>query len=381
MSSATLSDRPRSVWRLEGPLSTGGPGIFFTVRHSPTVIGRRPGTHLTLSETSVSGRHARLTREGGRLLVEDLGSTNGTFVNGERVTAARRLDHDDIVQFGSVDFRVSARTDPKTHPPLDTRLVSHVTTSGSVARRKLRQMIDRDLVTSTFQSIVRIEDGAVVAYEALGRGAHPDLDASPARLLQLAEEGEMAAELSRLFRHRAIEAMAASGITGYKLFVNAHPAEVARGDLDRTLHPEGTKNLAHRLVLELHEGSILELDRANTLRGAMAALGVEIAYDDFGEGQTRLAELGSCPPDYIKFARPLIAGLHRAGWERRHVLQTMVSMALDLGCVPLAEGVETAAELKCCLELGFVLAQGYHFDRPRPIDEVARCRTRARRGT
>jgi hypothetical protein len=64
-------------------------------------VGRGGGCGIVLADdTYVSTTHARLFQQGGECFVEDLGSTNGTFVNGERVTAATRLRRGDQVQFG-----------------------------------------------------------------------------------------------------------------------------------------------------------------------------------------------------------------------------------------------------------------------------------------
>ena len=57
------------------------------------------------SDDYASGRHARLTRHGGLLYVEDMGSTNGTFVNGRKTVGATPLRHGDTVRIGSTSFR------------------------------------------------------------------------------------------------------------------------------------------------------------------------------------------------------------------------------------------------------------------------------------
>ena len=65
-------------------------------------VGRAPGCGVVLDEdTFVSQVHARLFRRGRETYVEDLGSTNGTFVNGERIDEVTRLRRGDQVQFGS----------------------------------------------------------------------------------------------------------------------------------------------------------------------------------------------------------------------------------------------------------------------------------------
>jgi diguanylate cyclase (GGDEF)-like protein len=66
----------------------------------PTVVGRGD-VDLTLDEDGLSRRHARFTPTGTEVLLEDLQSTNGTFVNGERITAPRMLRDGDRIDIGN----------------------------------------------------------------------------------------------------------------------------------------------------------------------------------------------------------------------------------------------------------------------------------------
>lgn len=72
------------------------------------IVGRSKQADLCLQEGFVSRRHARLWLESGRLMVEDLGSANGTFVNGERLTQPMRLAPGDCVTFDAFDYFVEA---------------------------------------------------------------------------------------------------------------------------------------------------------------------------------------------------------------------------------------------------------------------------------
>jgi hypothetical protein len=72
---------------------------------SGATLGRAVGSGIRLEEDSVSSRHAIIRHEGGRWWVEDLGSTNGTFVNDLRVSGRTPLQHGDIVQVGLVTAR------------------------------------------------------------------------------------------------------------------------------------------------------------------------------------------------------------------------------------------------------------------------------------
>ena len=82
------------------------PETRFPVRDGATSIGRSSASDIVLkSDDYASGRHARLTRHGGLLYVEDMGSTNGTFVNERKTVGATPLRHGDIVRIGSTTFR------------------------------------------------------------------------------------------------------------------------------------------------------------------------------------------------------------------------------------------------------------------------------------
>jgi hypothetical protein len=81
------------------------PGQTFSLDQNVTSIGRDPSSDITVSHAQVSRQHARLVRQGNAMVVEDLGSTNGTFVNGVRLTAPHTLGNGDAVSLGdSVTF-------------------------------------------------------------------------------------------------------------------------------------------------------------------------------------------------------------------------------------------------------------------------------------
>lgn len=67
-------------------------------------VGRDLTSDIPVSDSSISTHHARFVRDGESYSLEDLGSRNGTFVNGEQVTASRSLADNDVVRFGRVIF-------------------------------------------------------------------------------------------------------------------------------------------------------------------------------------------------------------------------------------------------------------------------------------
>ena len=74
--------------------------------HGPVIVGRNPGADIVIGASYVSGRHARFTLMGQNLFVEDLGSTNGTTVNGQLISGAYGLHNKDVVTIGDVAIRV-----------------------------------------------------------------------------------------------------------------------------------------------------------------------------------------------------------------------------------------------------------------------------------
>jgi DNA-binding winged helix-turn-helix (wHTH) protein len=70
-----------------------------------TTVGRDPEAGVWLDVPSVSWRHARIEVAAGGITIEDLGSTNGTFVRGRRVREETALAHGDTLRFGQVDAR------------------------------------------------------------------------------------------------------------------------------------------------------------------------------------------------------------------------------------------------------------------------------------
>ena len=96
----------RGVWTVsvaQGPRELMGVSVPVT---GPVVIGRSPGADIVIGDDFVSGRHARLSPSGDGAVLEDLGSTNGTGLNGQPVTGARSLRPGDAIDIGAVRLKV-----------------------------------------------------------------------------------------------------------------------------------------------------------------------------------------------------------------------------------------------------------------------------------
>jgi pSer/pThr/pTyr-binding forkhead associated (FHA) protein len=82
-------------------------GDEFPIDSAPVTVGRGGQNDLVLSgDEFASARHARIEARGDGVWVQDLDSTNGTYVNGKRVAGAQRVDAGDLLRVGETDLLV-----------------------------------------------------------------------------------------------------------------------------------------------------------------------------------------------------------------------------------------------------------------------------------
>lgn len=334
----------------------------------PFRLGRRWDLPLTLSSPSISWEHAEIAEDGsGGLKISDLGSRNGTFVNGRRVEGEVALAEGDVLHFAQLEFRLGRITaQSQLRVPTSEPLPAPPRNVTEQAQLFSRMLAEQD-VEVRFQPIVGLRGQGSLGYELLGRGRRDGLPRSPAELFDLAFRLGLAAELSQLFLMRGVAVAARHLPAGTPLFVNTHPVELESPG--RLLEALGAlrEQAPGVLVLEVHERTVGGLPAMRHLRSCLRDLGVLIAYDDFGAGQSRLLELAEAPPDVLKFDGSLVRGVGAASPGRRAMLASMLRMVSELGIVTVAEGVETEMEAEGCRELGFDAAQGFYFGRPAPL--------------
>lgn len=347
----------QALWFLCGQTAEDNPVRHVPIYSFPFRVGRRADVSLSLNFKTVSSLHAEIVESGTGLVLRDLGSTNGTFVNGLRVNGELPLAQNDLVQFADVPFRVRRQSSETGGMTVATRVCDY-----ALALVQFDQLMAHRAVIPAFQPIVDLRSGQTVGYEALGRSSVLGLE-MPDAMFQAASQLELQIELSRMFRWEAVRACSSLENPPH-LFLNTHPAELSDPGLIEAL--QGLRNVSPRqpITLEIHESAATDGSKMRGLQSALADLNMKWAYDDFGAGQDRLAQLVEVRPDFIKFDMGLIRGIDRASAERQSMLETLVKMVVDLGIVALAEGIETANEGAVCRQIGFQLAQGFHYGKP-----------------
>jgi phosphoserine phosphatase RsbU/P len=120
---------------LAGPIA----GRRYKLSDGEYVIGRRSDCQIFVPDMRVSRQHARLWRDGELWTLEDLGSNNGTFINGNRLQSATQIRHDDEIMIANNRIRVEARD-----VTVDAQEPNAVTIVDAAASSIIRSRIDSD---------------------------------------------------------------------------------------------------------------------------------------------------------------------------------------------------------------------------------------------
>jgi adenylate cyclase len=188
-------------FRLQSTESTYGYSLPET---ASVVVGRSPTSDFPIIDPTISRRHAQILRQDDKILVRDLGSSNGTYVNGVRVESAE-LKPGDLVTFGKVMFRLeelSRRSTPsKPAEPTETTTGSTIVRQRSVLDAE--GSIPEDKSRKTLATLLEVSKG-------LGKTADIDalldkivgyanqiLDVDRVAILLLDENNELVSKIAR----------------------------------------------------------------------------------------------------------------------------------------------------------------------------------------
>jgi len=118
------------------------------------------------------------------------------------------------------------------------------------------------------------------------------------------------------------------------------------------------------LYIEIKETMLVEnLETATRTLEKLRQLGIRLAIDDFGTGYSSLRYLKQLPVGFLKIDQSFISGLGE-NQQDDVIVAAVIRMAMALGLLVIAEGVETEEQSRLLSELGCHFAQGYLFGRP-----------------
>lgn len=227
---------------------------------------------------------------------------------------------------------------------------------------------------TVFQPIVRLAGGGgVFAFESLTRGPRgSNLEAAPA-LFEYVRRKHQEVAVDRLC---IASALAAAGVLpkACRLAVNVHATSLARdAALVEFLATELSRREvpAERLIIEIIEqGASVTVSAMLATLERLRKLGIEIALDDVGLGNSNFQMILDCQPDLFKVDRHIVKGVGRDP-RRLIVLESIVQVARRLGARVVGEGVESTGELEVLRCLGVDYAQGFLVAAPQPAARFA----------
>ncbi|SHE53939.1 EAL domain, c-di-GMP-specific phosphodiesterase class I (or its enzymatically inactive variant) [Modicisalibacter ilicicola DSM 19980] len=213
-----------------------------------------------------------------------------------------------------------------------------------------------------FQPIVDTRRARIVAYEALVRG--PRGESAHSVLSQVTKD--LLYRFDQACRVRAIELASALGMQE-TLSINFLPNAVYDPEacIQSTLEvSERVGWPGERLIFEITETErVLDRRHLRDIIDTYRSMGFATAIDDFGNGYANLDLLTDLRPDKLKIDRELIMGCDQ-DTRRQALIRSIMSLAVELGIEPVAEGVETRNEAIWLSRLGITHQQGFYFARP-----------------
>jgi len=239
---------------------------------------------------------------------------------------------------------------------------------------ELRRALERQELRNNYQLIVCAKTGQIAGFEALMRWQHPAKGVIlPGEFIPLAEETGLILDIDQLGLWTACNQLRDwkkrfETALPWFMCINLSAKQFMTTDLpDRILRVLTDTGLdARSLKLEVTESVMMhDMKATQAALQQLKELGVRVAIDDFGTGYSSLSYLHEFPVDTLKIDRSFVGQMGKHG-ENSVIVNTIISLAHNLGLDVVAEGVESVDQLKHLEKMGCDFAQGYYFARPMP---------------
>lgn len=240
----------------------------------------------------------------------------------------------------------------------------------------LRHALSDNLLSLAYQPQVDARSGAIIGMEALLRWNNPDGSPylSPLQIINVAEKTGLILPIGEWVLHtacRQLRQWQQQGLEVPRVAINISAAQFEQPGLVEMIQGELLKYslTADCLELELTESMIMHCpEEAAKKLVALKKLGVVLALDDFGTGYSSLSYLKHFPIDRLKIDRSFVLDAPCSGNDAA-IVETIISLAHNMGMQVIAEGVEHREHVEFLLERGCHEMQGYYYARPLSVEQ------------
>ncbi|WKA31282.1 putative bifunctional diguanylate cyclase/phosphodiesterase [Bradyrhizobium roseum] len=223
-----------------------------------------------------------------------------------------------------------------------------------------------------FQPIVNVGTGRLIGFEALARWHNSELgNVPPDVFIAVAERTELIGTITQVLLRKALVA-ARSWPEDLILSFNLSMCDlVSHATILRIVSMiRGSDINPHRIIVEVTETALMQdYEQVQDSLRILRALGLKVALDDFGSGQSSLSYVHQLSLDKIKIDRGFIRNIATQE-NARNIVKTVIDLCRNLKFECVVEGVETAEQAEIIGLLGCSTMQGYFFAKPMPQSEV-----------
>jgi diguanylate cyclase (GGDEF)-like protein len=297
------------------------------------------------------------------------------------VTADAMLRDADLAMYGAKDAGKAS-----------WKLFDETMRARAASRHEIEQglqvAMDQDELVLEYQPIIDLQSGGIVGAEALVRWNRPGHGiVAPADFLGVADKVGLTGSMGRWILDHALADLArlrASGTLpdGFHMWVNVSPLQIADLHFAELVVELTTAHQIPTLLLglEIAEHDVRDVVTTDNVLGALRDLGVAVALDDFGSGQSNLGWLQELPITGLKIDAEFVAALDTARLldpdggplpaqrDGGAIVRGIIGLGHELRLSIVGEGVETHAQAVALRAMGCEFAQGFYFGRPGPFE-------------
>ncbi len=282
-------------------------------------------------------------------------------------------DVETLLRFADMAMSAAARRAPGAVRFFNPSLNSNVERRVAIDRL-LRGAIERRELSLHYQPLVRAASGRMVGAEALLRWRNPELGAvPPVEFIPVAEKSGQMVHIGTWVLREALRQQRAwldGGMHPIEMSINVSRCQLLSGLFAETVRAEldACGVPPELVVLELSERGVLN-DDPEVLRQVqdLKDLGVRLAVDDFGIGESGIAYLRALDFDVLKIDKSYVSRLADSP-DDATITSSMIAMGRQLRLEVVAEGVEDTQQLEWLRRWGCTTIQGFVYSRPLPAD-------------